>query len=234
MSELALSKDTMEVLKNFSTINSNILIKPGNQLMTMNISKTIVGVATDLVEEFPAEFPIYNLIEFLSALALFKDPILDFSDNMVTIKEKSSRGMKVKYMAASKAILVYPKNNKVREPDYEVSFNLSAEDLDNLLKSSAVIGAPDLEVLGNQDGIKIKISNRKLSSKGDETNDVEIIISTDPQPVDYVFYYKIENFKMTPGEYEVSIGSKGLTRFASTDRKYNIFITNESDSTYGS
>ena len=41
-SEMKLSNDTREVLKNFSTINQNLLVKNGNVINTMSAMKNIV------------------------------------------------------------------------------------------------------------------------------------------------------------------------------------------------
>jgi hypothetical protein len=70
-----LSNDTRDVLKNFSTINQNLLVKNGNTINTMSAMKNIVAKAT-IPDTFNNEFAIYDLNEFLSALSLFKKPSL--------------------------------------------------------------------------------------------------------------------------------------------------------------
>ena len=78
-SEMKLSNDTREVLKNFSTINQNLLVKNGNVINTMSAMKNIVSRAT-IPDTFNQEFAIYDLNEFLSALSLFKDPSMAFDE----------------------------------------------------------------------------------------------------------------------------------------------------------
>ena len=77
---MKLSNYTTSVLKNFSTINQNLVIKEGNTITTMSAMKNIVAKA-EVEETFPQQIAIYDLNEFLGALSLFTSPVLDFSDN---------------------------------------------------------------------------------------------------------------------------------------------------------
>ena len=67
---MKLSNGTINVLKNFSTINQNLVIKEGSDISTMSAMKNIVAKAK-VEEAFTKEFAIYDLNEFLSALSLF-------------------------------------------------------------------------------------------------------------------------------------------------------------------
>ena len=40
-----ITKPTIEVLKNFCSINKSIVIKPGNQIATLSINKNILAIA---------------------------------------------------------------------------------------------------------------------------------------------------------------------------------------------
>ena len=75
---MKLSNGTINVLKNFSTINQNLVIKEGSAISTMSAMKNIVAKATGRREPLTKEFAIYDLNEFLSALSLFANPDLDF------------------------------------------------------------------------------------------------------------------------------------------------------------
>ena len=85
---MKLSNYTTSVLKNFSTINQNLVIKEGNTITTMSAMKNIVAKA-EVEETFPQQIAIYDLNEFLGALSLFTSPVLDFSDNYVMISEEN-------------------------------------------------------------------------------------------------------------------------------------------------
>ena len=57
---MKLSKQTVELFKNFSTINSNLLLKPGNKIGTISSQKNIMASNT-IGETIPNEFGIYDL-----------------------------------------------------------------------------------------------------------------------------------------------------------------------------
>ena len=70
---MELSNFTMQVLKNFATVNSNVVIQPGNSIMTMAEAKNILGQAT-IPETFTQQFGIYDLQEFLNVCLLYTSP----------------------------------------------------------------------------------------------------------------------------------------------------------------
>ena len=83
---MKLSKDTLTLFKNFSTINSNLSLKPGQGITTISAHRNIMAEA-HIAESIPVEFGIYDLNEFLGAMSLFESPDLEFTDKYVTIKE---------------------------------------------------------------------------------------------------------------------------------------------------
>ena len=93
---MKLNSETVNVLKNFSQINQNLMIKEGNTITTMSAMKNIVAKAS-VEENFPKQIAIYDLNEFLSSTSLFKEPVIDFDDSYLTIKEENSKGTKLKY-----------------------------------------------------------------------------------------------------------------------------------------
>jgi len=79
---MKLSDETVSVLKNYSTINQNLMIKSGKTLSTMSAMKNIVAKAT-VAENFERDIAIYDLNEFLSGMSLFTTPEMDFQDDFV-------------------------------------------------------------------------------------------------------------------------------------------------------
>ena len=94
---MKLSNHTTSVLKNFATINQNLVIKEGNTITTMSAMKNIVAKA-DVEETFPQEVAIYDLNEFLAAMSLFTNPVLDFAENHVMITEENNTSNSLKYL----------------------------------------------------------------------------------------------------------------------------------------
>ena len=152
---MKLSNDTITVLKNFSSINQNLVIKSGNSISTMSAMKNIVAKAI-IKESFPSDFAIYDLNEFLAALSLFSKPELDFSKDFVIIREEGGESKSLKYWFSDPSVVTTP-TKEIKMPSTEVSFNFSSDTLSQIQKAAAVIGAPDMAL---EDG-KLKVTDKK-------------------------------------------------------------------------
>jgi len=104
---MKLSSQTISVLKNFSTINQNLIIKEGNTLTTMSAMKNIVAKA-EVDQSFPQEVAIYDLNEFLAALSLFTTPVLDFQEQFVMMAEESNPKKSLKYFYSDPSVVTSP------------------------------------------------------------------------------------------------------------------------------
>ena len=148
---MKLSDNTLSLLKNFSTINQSILFKRGNKLRTISVMKNILAEAT-ITEELPKDFGIYDLNQFLNGLGLHHQPELDFeNDGHVVIKEGKMRS---KYFFADPQVIITPPDKEITLPTEDVSFELSTQQLDKLLKAAAVYQLPDLAVKGGDGVVK--------------------------------------------------------------------------------
>jgi len=220
---MKLSDSTLSLLKNFSTINQSILFKQGTKLRTISVMKNILAEAT-ISEELPRDFGIYDLGQFLNGLSLHNNPDLDFhEDSYVVIKEGRSRS---KYFFADPQVIVTPPERPMNLPSEDVTFDLSTEQLDKLLKAAAIYQLPDLAVVGANGVVKIVVRDKK----NDTSNDFAITVGeTDKQ---FSFNFKVENIKILPGNYEVVVSSKLLSRFSSKNQDLTYFIALEPDSTF--
>ena len=220
---MKLSDSTLSLLKNFSTINTSILFKQGNRLRTISVMKNILAEAT-ITEELPKDFGIYDLGQFLNGLTLHQSPELDFqNDNHVLIREGK---MRTKYFFADPQVIVTPPERPMTLPSEDVSFDLSTDQLDKLLKAAAIYQLPDLAVVGANGVVKIVVRDKK----NDTSNDFAITVGeTDKQ---FSFNFKVENIKILPGNYEVVVSSKLLSRFKSMNKDLTYFIALEPDSTF--
>ena len=221
---MKLSDKTLSVLKNFSTINQSILFKQGTKLRTISVMKNILAEAT-ITEEIPTDFGIYDLSQFLNGLSLHQSPELDFTnEGHVVIKEGRMRS---KYFFADPNVIITPPDKAIDLPSEDVSFELRTEQLDKLLKAAAVYQLPDLAVVGGEGVVKILVRDKK----NDTSNDFSIVVGeTDKE---FSFNFKVENIKILPGTYDVSVSSKLLSRFTSKNHDLTYFIALEPDSTFG-
>lgn len=200
---MKLSKGTLEVLKNFSAINSNLFVNQESTLLTMSPNKSIMAQAK-VPEKFPQEFGIFNLSEFLGVVSLFKDPEIEFDEKCLYVAEGKNR---VRYVFASPELLTYPKS-AVKMPDCEIEFLLNEEDLAQILKASGVISAPDVEFRGEDGKVTAVIQDASNEYSNQLTVDLDATTTTD-----FNVFIKVENLKVVPESYNVSISSKNILQF---------------------
>ena len=221
---MKLSESTLSLLKNFSTINQSILFKQGNRLRTISVMKNILAEAT-IGEDLPKDFGIYDLNQFLNGLALHNNPELNFEDdNYVIIKEGRSRS---KYFFADPNVIITPPEKSIDLPSEDVTFELSTEQLDKLLKAAAIYQSPDLSVIGENGVVKILIRDKK-----NETSNTFAVTVGETDSI-FSFNFKVENMKILPGSYDVVVSQKLLSRFTNKNHDLTYFIALEPDSTFG-
>ena len=221
---MKLSDKTLSFLKNFSTINQSILFKQGTKLRTISVMKNILAEVT-IDEELPQDFGIYDLNQFMNGLSLHYNPELDFAnEGHVVIREGKMRS---KYFFADPAVIITPPEKPLTLPSEDVTFDLSTDQLDKLLKAAAIYQLPDLAVVGGEGVVKIVVRDKK----NDTSNDFSIIVGETDKT--FSFNFKVENIKILPGTYNVVVSSKLLSRFTCKDHDLVYYIALEPDSTIG-
>ena len=218
---MKLSNETVSVLKNFSTINQNLVIKGGNKIATMSAMKNIVANA-EVIEDFPQEFAIYDLNEFLSAISLFSKPELEFENDFVMITEEGT-STSLKYWYSDPSVVTTPTKD-ITMPECEVKFNLSSDTLSTVTKAAAVIGAPDMALESGS----LKVTDKK----NDTANNYALDLDVDSQSDDYKFWFKVENLKLIQGSYDVQVSSKNISHFKNSTGNVEYFIALEPESAY--
>ena len=224
---MKLSEHTISVLKNFASINQNLVIKEGSELQTMSAMKNIVA-RSGVEENFPKEMAIYDLNEFLAALSLFSSPVLEFDEQYVTIKAESNPTNSLKYFYSDPSVVQSP-SKTITMPSEDITFELSSGDLSKMKRASAVIGAPDM-VLENTDEPFKSILNA-IDKKNDTANNYSLDISTNGDG-QFKFYFKVENLKLMDGSYDVSVSSRNISNFKSKNSDVEYWIALEPESTY--
>ena len=221
---MKINQNTLDILKNFSEINTNILIKPGNELSTISTMRNIFAKAT-IAEAFDSEFGIYDLNEFLAVVSSTNKPELKLEDKFMTISAEGSKS-KVKYFYSDPSVIVSP-TKEVNMPEADVTFSLSQANLTQLQKMAAILKTPDLALEGTKGGnIVLKVCDKK----NDTSNNFDIVVGENAT-ADYTFYFKVENMKMISGDYDVSVSSKSISHFKNTKLPIEYWIALEPDST---
>ena len=220
---MKLSEKTINLLKNFSDINQSILFKKGNKLRTISVMKNILAEA-DIPEDFPKDFGIYDLNQFLRGVFLHHQPELDFAnDGHVVIREGKTRS---KYFFADPSVIVTPPDKELTLPTTDVEFDLSTEQLDKVRKAVLAFQLPELSVVGEAGVVKLVVHDKK----NDTSNDFQVIVGETES--EFCFNFKVENIKILPGSYHVAISSKLLSRFTNNDYDLTYYIALEPDSSF--
>jgi hypothetical protein len=221
---MKLSDNTLTILKNFAGINNSILVKEGNRLRTISVAKNILAEA-DISEEFPRDFAIYDLNQFLNGLSLHQDPDLDFKEeSYLSIREGKRR---VKYFFADPNVIIAPPEKEINLPSQDVCFQLDSASLEKLVKAAAVYQLPDLSAIGEAGVVKLVVRDKK----NDTSNEYAIVVGETDQ--EFTFNFKVENIKIIPGAYDVVVSSKLLSQFTNTRYNLTYYIALEPDSTFG-
>ena len=221
---MKISEATKSILKNFSDINQNLLVKPGSELKTISTMKNILATAK-VEEEFTTEFGIYDLSEFLGVLSLFKRPTFSFEEKHIGIAEDGT-STKTNYFFSDPAVLVTPQKD-IKMPECEVNFVLTHADLANVKKAAAVMQLPDISIHSDTGDIMLTATDKK----NDTSNNYSLKVG-DNATDKFDFHFKTENLKLIEGDYDVAISSKNISHFKHKSKEIQYWIALEQTSTF--
>jgi len=219
-----LTSDTISVLKNFSDINQNILVKPGNKVQTISTMKNILAEA-EVPEKFESEFAIYDLPEFLRSVELFDKPDLKFNGGAYVSIAESNTNQSIKYFFADKSVIVAP-SKSINMPDKFVTFTLKKDQFTKLLKGVTTLNLPDVAVKGDGKKIKLVCTDKKNKSSNEYSVDVG---ESDKK---FTAYFKTENFKQIVDDYDIAISKAKISHFVNRNKSVQYWIALEPDSEF--
>lgn len=216
---MKISENTINILKNFSSINGSILVRPGNILTTVGVQRTIYATAT-VEESFPRQFAIYELPKFLGILSLFHDHDIDFGENQLTIVA-GNQIVNFTY-ADESTIIAPPVDKKIVVDPADIEFSINHYDFHKVLKAASILQVPNIAVVG--DGETIKVCAVNSSNPTSNTFNIEVG-ATDKR---FNMVFRVEYLvKLLPLSYHVKINSRGISSFTDNDIQY--FVMTESN-----
>jgi hypothetical protein len=224
---MELCDNTLQVLKNFSGINQNIMIRAGNTLKTISEARNVLATAV-VDEEFPQDFGVYDLNEFIGVLGLVDTPRLKFDEQHVTIGDSTGRS-KVKYFFSSEDTLTTPSKD-INMPEPDVSFVLTNDTLNKLRKAASALGHNEVSITGKDGVLSLSVVDSQNSTSNTFSIDIDGEFKSD---VVFNFVMTIGNLKILPGDYEVQISSKLITQFKHKELNVRYWIALEKTSTFG-
>jgi gp45 sliding clamp, C terminal len=214
--KMKLSRNTLNILKNMSAINSNLLIKQGNVLKTVSPSKCVF-VEAKVDEDFPVEVAIWDLGQFLGVVSLFNEPEFEFDENYVNIQSNNSS---VKYYYSVASLLTVPTKN-LTMPPVKYEFELTQDTFQEISKAAAVLQVSDLDIKGENGVITLTVSKK--------TDPTSNSYSVEVGETDGDFSYSLDmaNLRLLPGDYMVSLTDTVVSRFAHNSMSLNYYIAVE-------
>jgi hypothetical protein len=219
---MELSKETLTLVKNFASVNNSIMLKAGNKLATISEGKNVMAEVT-IAEDLPIDFGIYDLSEFLNVISLFPTTQLDFQEKYILVSDGGNS--KIKYFAAGEGV-VKSAPTTIKFPTADVTFTLTAVQLAMIQRTSSVLKASDVSIVGDGTNLKVLVSDKK----NDTSNAYEVTIGQTTET--FKANIKVENLKMLPNDYEVSISKKKISKFKHTASDLTYYVAVESDSEF--
>jgi len=223
---MELSEKTLTVLRNYATINPNVVINKGDEIKTISEAKNVLSSAK-LDVQFPKTFGIYDLSEFLSVLSLVNSPRLTFEDNYVLVGDNSGR-TRVKYFYSDIDILTVPSKDIVM-PECEVSFSFDKETLSRVKRAASVLGHNEMSLTVVDNVLVLSVIDQN-----DKTSNVfSIDVDGTYKNPNFSFVFNISNLKMVEDDYRVDISSKLISHFVNDESGIQYWVALEKSSTYG-
>ena len=220
---MKLSKETMEIMKNFAAINPSLVFRAGNVQKTVSPQKTVLAKA-NFTESFDKEFAIYDLSQFISTISMFENPELNFGEESVTV---SNGKAKTNLRYANASLIQSPPNKEINLPSAEISFTIEATAMKFVLRAAGVQGVPDIALIGRNG--KAYLAALDTSNAGSNVSEYEVGDAT----ANYRMVFKLENLKILDRSYEVRVSAAGISHFKSTTGDVEYWIATEQSSKYG-
>ena len=182
-----------------------------------------------ITETFDTQFGIWDLNKFLGTVSLFDSPEFLFEENFVTISSNKNNSS-VKYYYSEPSLLTTV-NRQINMPDSVVDCTITEKTFNDITKAASVLQVGDIAIRSNANELEIVALDKKDST----SNSYSITLGDLPHgDHDFCFYFKAENLKMLPGDYDVSITEKVVSQFTNTNLSLKYWVALESDSYYNS
>jgi hypothetical protein len=204
---MKLSENTLSVLKNFSAINSGLVLQKGKTQKTISPEKSIL-VEVELDDSLPEQFGIYDLNQFLGNISTLNSPELTFSDSAVIMNDGE---ISFNYYSCSTNLIVSPPDKELKLKQTDVSFTLTNAVLSKLLRLASMNNLTHLSVVGQNGEIRLQ-----THEKANDTSNHASFKLNDYNGEDFTASFKVDNIKLIPGDYDVEIQLGAFAKFTAS------------------
>lgn len=205
---MKISKETINILKNFATISNNLRIYPGNELTTLSPQQNIFAKAT-VPDTFPVEVCVYNLNSLLELFSYMTEQEVDFGADCLKINSNNST---FEYRYADPSVIIAPPAGKSIELDSHYEFVLTAADVNLINKAIGITAAEHIVISTNDAG-------QVILQVGDKANSMKQTKVLGTAPVQFTAKLGVENFRVLPETYTVTLSKKKFLHFKSENKE---------------
>lgn len=217
MASYVLNDTTVEILKNFASINSQVVFKAGNAQRACNDTRNFIA-DVELPEPLPQECALYELNRLLGIIDTCKTdklPTIAFGTSSLVVEHDHGR---VTIPYAHSDVVAAPPSVQFHMKKPIASFDLPQELWNRIKRTASVLQTTSLYIIVNSDGeLVLKLVNEK--DKGGDASGSATYNMPNTQVVDAVentWAVKFESLELLPGNYTVEIGEIGNNTSSTT------------------
>jgi len=220
---MKICNETVDVLRNFSSINPSLAVNEGSVIRTISEQKNILAQAT-VAERFPKDFAVYELNTLLGFVSLFDDPDIKFNEKDLVISDTNSRVGNFTYTPSD--MITTPPAKNIDVSQAEISFTLLEKDYTDVVKAAHQLQLPDVVAIG--DGKTINLIATDVKNTTSNVFSCSVGETSD----NFKMIFRTENLRFMSGDYDVRISSKGVGHFKNQSRELEYWVATEADSSY--
>jgi hypothetical protein len=209
---MKLSKKTLEIFKNFSILNPILFVPEGNVLRTKSPGGGIIAKAV-LDEQFPSDFLIGDVPQFINTIGLLDEPEIEFQENFLNIV---GGGTSIRFFYGNILNIPDVLEHDVVLPSVDISFKLSSKELKNLTQAANVLQNPDLVITQQVDGLYIKSCHEANATANVYEMKIEEYTASEDRHGETIVF-DVNNFQFIQAGYNVEISLDGLAKFSFED-----------------
>lgn len=223
---MRISKETFDILKNLASVNDNFCWQNGNVVNSLAIARNIF-VTANIKESIDSPIWIYSLNDLLNVMSISENPDLVIGKNELVIDWGNS---KARYGFCDQELIkiaVEGSSKSFKFPDAEINFEFEINRSSGLLKATSILKTPYLSIFSDDGKVCIKTYDKDNVN----SNSYQVDTGTETSH-NFNMILDINNLLLLNGLYDISVNSRGISRWKHKTIDIVYYITMEESSTF--